>query len=94
MSDPNNHEFLPNRKGLCKDVVGSRHCGLPEDARPHRLWRDSHPVPTQDEVNQLKSLLRNFREKFRAWNDDDSQGGSDLQEMCAEFVDEIKALGL
>lgn len=45
MSDPNNHEFLPNRLGKCKQVVGSSICHLPEDAPAHVRWADSEANP-------------------------------------------------
>ncbi len=43
-------------------------------------------------IQDAENLLRKFRGNFRAWIEDDSQGGCHLQELCAEFVDEINAL--
>lgn len=36
MSDPRHaHEFLPNRKGQCKQIVGTEMCHKPQDAIEH-----------------------------------------------------------
>jgi hypothetical protein len=42
MADPRHmHEFIPNRKGRCKRIVGSEHCGLPECAIAHARYRET-----------------------------------------------------
>ena len=46
------HEFLPNRKGTCKQIVGAVICGLPEDARARVLWASKHP---QEELKDMQS---------------------------------------
>lgn len=43
MSDPNyEHEFMPNRKGLCKQVFRDGHCCKPEDDIVHVRWANRH----------------------------------------------------
>lgn len=34
------HEFNPNRKGRCKRIVGSEHCGLTETAKVHVRYQE------------------------------------------------------
>jgi hypothetical protein len=39
MSDPRYmHEFWPNKKGLCKRIVGCQMCHEPEDAEVHQRF--------------------------------------------------------
>jgi hypothetical protein len=41
MSDPRYaHEFMPNRRGLCKYIVKYAHCGKPENASEHVRWAE------------------------------------------------------
>lgn len=45
MSDPrHSHDFEPNRRGLCKQIVGAEHCGQPEDSLVHNRT----DVPSED----------------------------------------------
>lgn len=32
------HEFLPNRQGRCKVIIGSEYCGEMENFPPHQRW--------------------------------------------------------
>lgn len=53
MSDPNYmHEFLPNRKGLCKQITTLGHCGKPEDAPVHVRWKEKEKEVTEGEENE------------------------------------------
>ncbi len=53
MSDPNYmHEFWPNRKGTCQEMVtpGPRNCGLTEDAPVHQRYKDKYQYTATDEA--------------------------------------------
>jgi hypothetical protein len=66
MSDVNySHEFQPNRKGLCTQIIGGRKtgytiCHLPEDASAHEKWRLAHLEETilkeRKEMDKAKLL--------------------------------------
>lgn len=45
MCDPRySHEFYPNKKGLCKVIVGNEMCHKPHDAIEHVRWKERRPV--------------------------------------------------
>ncbi len=63
------HEFWPNNKGLCKQLVGGKkrgvkHCGLPKEALVHQRWDLSNRMEEslldrkdQKLINALKPYL-------------------------------------
>ena len=59
MSDPNYmHEFWPNRKGLCKQIVGDRHCGKPEDFIVHNRYKQyTEEECKRGDVNEATRIL-------------------------------------
>ena len=51
MSDRNYmHEFLPNRRGVCKQYLSNGLCHEPEDAIVHKRWEESERIRLQDEL--------------------------------------------
>ena len=54
MSDPRyEHEFLPNRKGRCKQIIGFEHCGEDENFPPHIRWAERHQMVTMEEDEDI-----------------------------------------
>ena len=43
MSDPRYaHKFIPNRQGLCKQIIGGEICHEKEDFISHQRWEERH----------------------------------------------------
>jgi len=61
MSDPRHaHKFDPNRRGLCKRIVGDSHCHLEEDALVHENYRRTEKTQnfvTNSEIENLADWL-------------------------------------
>lgn len=63
MSDPNNHEFWPNKRGKCKQIIGSMMCHLPEDAPAHERWKRNHVEDiSESEPDELADLRAQLAE--------------------------------
>lgn len=51
MSDPRHmHEFLPNRRGKCKHLVGSSICGQGEMVPEHHRWAIAQAEAAKERV--------------------------------------------
>jgi len=70
MSDPNYaHEFEPNKRGVCKRIVGGGHCGLPEDHKVHKRFSFAEPKPHPDTV-RLNAVIDWLDARDRAYPSD------------------------
>jgi len=94
VSDPNySHEFVPNKKGLCKQIVSGSLCHQGEQALVHTRWALAHKEE-EERINSQFDELKEIKQKAEYLNRRTSESSenwvlADITELIIRLADEL-----